>query len=64
MEIIKTKVVYNTCKKCDYKWVSRVEKPRQCPNCKRQIKYETNQRHHHPPRHNAEDLQSKETCEE
>ncbi len=28
------------CKKCDYKWFARVEKPKQCPNCKRQIKYE------------------------
>ena len=25
------------CEKCGYKWESRVEKPRQCPNCKRQI---------------------------
>ncbi len=30
------------CKKCNYSWKSRVEKPRQCPNCKRQIKYATN----------------------
>ena len=28
------------CKSCGYSWVSRVVKPRQCPNCKRQIKYE------------------------
>ncbi len=28
------------CKKCGYKWDSRKEKPRQCPNCKRQIKYD------------------------
>jgi len=27
------------CKKCLYEWISRKEKPRQCPNCKRQIKY-------------------------
>ncbi len=27
------------CENCKYKWFSRVEKPRQCPNCKRQIKY-------------------------
>ncbi len=30
----------NKCKHCFYEWVSRVKKPRQCPNCKRQIKYE------------------------
>lgn len=28
-----------TCEKCNYKWTPRKEKPRQCPNCKRQIKY-------------------------
>jgi predicted Zn-ribbon and HTH transcriptional regulator len=28
------------CVICDYQWFSRVDKPRQCPNCKRQIKYE------------------------
>lgn len=28
------------CKKCNYEWTPRKEKPRQCPNCKRQIKYE------------------------
>lgn len=28
-----------SCKKCRYTWTSRKEKPRQCPNCKRQIKY-------------------------
>jgi rubrerythrin len=27
------------CKKCEYQWYPRKEKPRQCPNCKRQIKY-------------------------
>ena len=27
------------CKICGYSWVARKEKPRQCPNCKRQIKY-------------------------
>lgn len=26
------------CKKCNYEWFARKEKPRQCPNCKRQIK--------------------------
>lgn len=30
------------CKKCGYQWFARVDKPRQCPNCKRQIKYENN----------------------
>lgn len=30
----------NECKKCGYKWVARVQQPKQCPNCKRQIKYE------------------------
>lgn len=29
------------CKKCKYEWFPRVEKPKQCPNCKTQIKYET-----------------------
>lgn len=28
-----------TCEKCKYEWYPRKEKPRQCPNCKRQIKY-------------------------
>ena len=28
------------CEKCKYQWFSRVENPKQCPNCKRQIKYE------------------------
>lgn len=28
------------CIVCGYTWKSRVKKPRQCPNCKRQIKYE------------------------
>ena len=28
------------CELCGYEWISRTEKPRQCPNCKRQIKYE------------------------
>ena len=27
------------CMKCGYTWLPRKEKPRQCPNCKRQIKY-------------------------
>ena len=27
------------CEKCEYQWYPRKEKPRQCPNCKRQIKY-------------------------
>ena len=40
LKIIQTQANYNTCKKCSYKWVSRIVKPRQCPNCKRQIKYE------------------------
>lgn len=26
------------CEYCNYQWIKRVEKPRQCPNCKRQIK--------------------------
>lgn len=30
----------NKCEKCKYKWIARVEKPKQCPNCKRQIIYE------------------------
>lgn len=34
MNIIQTKAIYNDCEKCDYKWVSRVDKPKQCPNCK------------------------------
>ncbi len=25
----------NKCKQCDYGWESRVEKPAQCPRCKR-----------------------------
>ena len=25
------------CKKCNYEWVARVEKPKRCPNC--QTKY-------------------------
>ena len=25
----------NKCKLCDYEWESRVEKPAQCPRCKR-----------------------------
>lgn len=29
-----------TCEKCLYTWYARKPKPRQCPNCKRQIKYE------------------------
>lgn len=29
------------CQGCNYQWVSKVEQPRQCPNCKRQIKYGT-----------------------
>ena len=28
------------CVKCKYKWLPRVENPRACPNCKKQIKYE------------------------
>ena len=28
------------CKNCRYVWFPIVEKPKQCPNCKRQIKYE------------------------
>lgn len=28
------------CEKCNYTWFAKVEKPRQCPNCKRQIRYE------------------------
>ena len=28
------------CKKCNYVWFARTEKPRQCPNCKKQIKYD------------------------
>ena len=27
------------CDKCLYKWYARVREPRQCPNCKQQIKY-------------------------
>ena len=27
------------CKKCNYKWTARVKSPKQCPNCKQQIKY-------------------------
>lgn len=27
-----------TCKKCNYKWNSRVEKPKSCPDCKARIK--------------------------
>jgi len=27
------------CQKCSYKWNARVENPRQCPNCKRQLNY-------------------------
>ena len=27
------------CAGCKYVWLSRKLKPRQCPNCKRQIKY-------------------------
>ena len=34
----------NKCKKCGYEWISRVKLPRQCPNCKRQIKYLANGR--------------------
>ena len=30
------------CIICGYSWKSRVEKPRQCPNCKRQIQYDKN----------------------
>jgi len=26
-----------TCRKCGYKWVSRIENPKQCPNCKQYI---------------------------
>lgn len=25
----------NTCSLCDHEWVSRVEKPKACPKCKR-----------------------------
>ena len=28
------------CAKCKYFWFARKKEPRQCPNCKRQIKYE------------------------
>jgi len=28
------------CEKCKYFWFARKKQPRQCPNCKRQIKYE------------------------
>ena len=27
------------CEFCGYDWLAKKEKPRQCPNCKRQIKY-------------------------
>lgn len=27
------------CEVCNYAWFVRKQKPRQCPNCKRQIKY-------------------------
>jgi predicted Zn-ribbon and HTH transcriptional regulator len=30
------------CAKCKYFWFARVKEPRQCHNCKRQIKYEIN----------------------
>ena len=39
---MKTKIKTLTekkCSKCNYTWFARVDKPRQCPNCKRQIKY-------------------------
>ncbi len=29
----------NKCEKCKYEWIARVEKPKQCPNCKGRIKY-------------------------
>lgn len=28
------------CPTCEYVYTCRVKNPRQCPNCKRQIKYE------------------------
>lgn len=27
------------CDRCKYQWFARTPKPRQCPNCKKQIKY-------------------------
>lgn len=27
------------CARCKYEWEARKEKPRACPNCKRQIDY-------------------------
>lgn len=28
------------CAKCKYLWFAKKKEPRQCPNCKRQIKYD------------------------
>jgi predicted Zn-ribbon and HTH transcriptional regulator len=40
MQKLKSKIIQkNKCESCGYEWFPRVEKPRQCPNCKRQIKY-------------------------
>jgi len=27
------------CKKCNYEWISRVEKPVSCPRCKRRMDF-------------------------
>jgi len=41
MTSMKTKEVkVATCEHCGYEWAVRAERPRQCPNCKRQINYE------------------------
>ena len=43
MDMKTGKIYYDKkCEHCLYKWSARVKNPRQCPNCKRQIKYETN----------------------
>ncbi len=34
------KLKKKVCKLCKYQWIPKVVNPRQCPNCKRQIKYE------------------------
>ncbi|MEK6878102.1 MAG: hypothetical protein AABY22_00760 [Nanoarchaeota archaeon] len=38
-EEIKVILKGQECENCKYQWFARVEKPRQCPNCKRQINY-------------------------
>lgn len=36
----KRKIYPRKCRYCKYKWEARIKNPRQCPNCKRQIKYD------------------------